>query len=218
VAGRGGVGTVVLDVRRGDGPKECFNYTMAALAATDRLIDRAPDQAAAAIRAIVQTQRALQQDVTLATQVGEKLFPPSEAALIAELIRRDLPFYDAAISRTFVTGMNQFARRMGILQGDVAYDGGVAARFSPMRTACSIEGGDTMGVLIDGQWRDEELPVEYPKDGQFRRVDSRFRDRITADGSSGFKAEPGRYHLYVAHNCPWAHRTLIYRAIKKLDH
>ena len=45
-----------------------------------------------------------------------------------------------------------------------------------------------MGVLIDGQWRDEELPVEYPKDGQFRRVDSRFRDRITADGSSGFKA------------------------------
>ena len=44
-----------------------------------------------------------------------------------------------------------------------------------------------------------------------------FRDRITADGSSGFKAEPGRYHLYVAHGCPWAHRTLIYRALKKLD-
>src|SRR5499426_299777 len=110
VAVRRGVGTVVLDVRRGDGPKPCFNYTMAALAATERLIDRAPDQAAAAIRAIVQTQRALAQDVTLATQVGEKLFPPSEAALIAELIRRDLPFYDAAISRTFVAGMNQFAR------------------------------------------------------------------------------------------------------------
>jgi putative glutathione S-transferase len=74
-----------------------------------------------------------------------------------------------------------------------------------------------MGVLINGEWRDEELPVEYPKDGQFRRVDSSFRDRITADGSSGFKAEAGRYHLYVAHNCPWAHRTLIYRAIKKLE-
>src|SRR5262244_3341251 len=131
VAVRRGIGTVVLDVRRGDGPKECFNYTMAALAATDRLIDRAPDQAAAAIRAIVQTQRALAQDVTLATQVGEKLFPPSEAALIAELIRRDLPFYDAAISRTFVAGMNQFARQMGILEGDVAYDGVVAARFTP---------------------------------------------------------------------------------------
>jgi putative glutathione S-transferase len=74
-----------------------------------------------------------------------------------------------------------------------------------------------MGVLINGEWRDEELPVEYPKDGEFKRVDSRFRDRITADGSSGFKAEAGRYHLYVAHNCPWAHRTLIYRAVKKLD-
>jgi glutathionyl-hydroquinone reductase len=74
-----------------------------------------------------------------------------------------------------------------------------------------------MGVLIDGEWRDEELPVEYPKDGQFQRVDSRFRDRITADGSSGFPAEAGRYHLYVAHNCPWAHRTLIYRAVKKLE-
>jgi putative glutathione S-transferase len=74
-----------------------------------------------------------------------------------------------------------------------------------------------MGVLINGEWRDEELPVEYPKDGEFKRVDSRFRDRITADGSSGFKAEAGRYHLYVAHNCPWAHRTLIYRAVKRLD-
>jgi len=74
-----------------------------------------------------------------------------------------------------------------------------------------------MGVLINGEWRDEELPVEYPKDGQFKRIDSRFRDSITADGSSGYKAEAGRYHLYVAYNCPWAHRTLIYRAIKKLD-
>src|SRR5919108_3859698 len=74
-----------------------------------------------------------------------------------------------------------------------------------------------MGVLIDGQWRDEELPVEYPKDGQFKRIDSRFRDRVTADGSSGFKAEAGRYHLYVAWNCPWAHRTLIFRALKKLE-
>src|SRR3954463_6489252 len=74
-----------------------------------------------------------------------------------------------------------------------------------------------MGVLINGEWRDEELPVEYPKDGEFKRVDSRFRDRITADGSSGYKAEAGRYHLYVAYNCPWAHRTLLFRALKKLE-
>jgi glutathionyl-hydroquinone reductase len=74
-----------------------------------------------------------------------------------------------------------------------------------------------MGVLIDGAWRDETLAQEVGRAGEFRRADSRFRDRISADGSSGFKAEPGRYHLYVAHGCPWAHRTLIYRAIKKLD-
>jgi putative glutathione S-transferase len=74
-----------------------------------------------------------------------------------------------------------------------------------------------MGVLIDGQWRDEELPQETAQSGEFKRVDSAFRDRITADGSSGFKAEAGRYHLYVAYGCPWAHRTLIFRALKKLD-
>jgi putative glutathione S-transferase len=74
-----------------------------------------------------------------------------------------------------------------------------------------------MGVLIDGVWRDQELPQETGGTGEFKRADSSFRDRITADGSSGFKAEPGRYHLYVAHGCPWAHRTLIYRALKKLD-
>jgi glutathionyl-hydroquinone reductase len=73
-----------------------------------------------------------------------------------------------------------------------------------------------MGVLIDGAWRDGELPQETGSGGEFRRADSRFRDRVTADGSSGFKAEPGRYHLYVAHGCPWAHRTLIYRSVKKL--
>jgi putative glutathione S-transferase len=73
-----------------------------------------------------------------------------------------------------------------------------------------------MGVLIGGTWQDGELPQETGASGEFRRADSRFRDHITADGSSGFKAEPGRYHLYVAHGCPWAHRTLIYRSIKKL--
>jgi len=74
-----------------------------------------------------------------------------------------------------------------------------------------------MGVLINGIWRDEELPQETGRIGDFRRADSSFRDHITVDGSSGFKAEAGRYHLYVAHGCPWAHRTLIYRALKKLE-
>jgi glutathionyl-hydroquinone reductase len=55
-----------------------------------------------------------------------------------------------------------------------------------------------MGVLIDGIWRDEELSQETGSIGEFRRADSHFRG-----GSSGFKAEPDRYHLYVAHGCPW---------------
>lgn len=73
-----------------------------------------------------------------------------------------------------------------------------------------------VGILINGVWSDELLAEETGAAGEFRRKESAFRDRITADGSSGFKAEAGRYHLYVAHGCPWAHRTLIYRAVKGL--
>ena len=68
---------------------------MASIATTDRLIERSPETAAAAVRAMVKTQAALKKDVARATEVGRKLFPPSEAELIAELIRRDLPYYDA---------------------------------------------------------------------------------------------------------------------------
>jgi NitT/TauT family transport system substrate-binding protein len=132
VAVRRGAGTVVLDVRRGDGPKPCFNYTMASIATTDQLINRAPDAAAAAVRAIVSTHAELKTDPARATEVGRKLFPPSEAELIAELIRRDLPYYDPSISRTFVAGMNQFSRVVGILSGDVAYEDIVATQLAPL--------------------------------------------------------------------------------------
>jgi len=74
-----------------------------------------------------------------------------------------------------------------------------------------------MGNLIAGVWRDEPLPEQVSTTGEFRRIESRYRDRITADGSSGFAAEAGRYHLYVTHSCPWAHRTLLFRALKKLE-
>lgn len=130
VAVRRGVGTVVLDVRRGDGPKPCFNYTMASIATTEALIQTSPDTAAAAVRAMVKTHAALKADVSCATAIGKKLFPPSEAELIAELIRRDLPYYDPAISRDFVAGMNQFSRDMGILKGDVPYENVVATQVS----------------------------------------------------------------------------------------
>lgn len=132
VAVRRGVGKVVLDVRRGDGPKPCFNYTMASIAATDALIERSPETAAAAVRAIVKTQSALRQDPERATAVGRKLFPPAEAELIAELIRRDLPYYDATISETFVDGMNAFARDVGILKTHPGYADVVATQFRPL--------------------------------------------------------------------------------------
>jgi putative glutathione S-transferase len=79
-----------------------------------------------------------------------------------------------------------------------------------------------MGVLIEGRWREEELPQEIAAGGEFKRVESRWRDRISADASSGeassFRAEAGRYHLYLAHACPWAHRVLIFLVLKKLEH
>src|SRR5215468_4623697 len=116
VAVRRGVGTVVLDVRRGDGPKPCFNYTMASIATTDRLIERSPGIAAAAARAIVKTHAALKQDVSLATGIGRKVFTTKEADPIAELIRRDLPYYEPTITTAFVSSMNAFTRNIGILK------------------------------------------------------------------------------------------------------
>jgi NitT/TauT family transport system substrate-binding protein len=132
VALRRGVGTMVLDIRRGDGPKACFNYTAATIATSDALIARAPDTVAAAVRAVVKTQAALKADVTQAKIVGDKLFPPSEAELITDLIRRDLPYYDATLSRDFVAGMSAFARSQNILDHDLAYEDAVAAQFSSL--------------------------------------------------------------------------------------
>ncbi len=132
VAVRGGYGTVVADVRRGDGPKACFNYTAPTIAATDALIARSPETVAAAVRAIVKTQAALKADVSRAGEVGRRLFPPAEAELIVELIRRDLPYYDASISREFIAGMTAFLRGQGVLDGEVPYESIVATQFAPL--------------------------------------------------------------------------------------
>jgi len=132
VAVRRGIGTVVLDIRRGDGPNACFNYTMASIATTERLLTRSPEIASAAVRAVVKTQAALKNDVSLATSIGRKLFPSQEAELIAELIRRDLPYYDAKITPEFVAGMNRFARDVGILAGEVPYERVVATQFAEL--------------------------------------------------------------------------------------
>ncbi|APE42248.1 glutathione-dependent reductase [Sulfitobacter alexandrii] len=81
-----------------------------------------------------------------------------------------------------------------------------------------------MGLLIDGEWHDKWYDTSETG-GKFERSAAQFRNWITADGSAGpsgdggFKAETGRYHLYVSFACPWAHRTLIFRQIKDLaDH
>jgi NitT/TauT family transport system substrate-binding protein len=126
IAVRRGVGTIVLDVRRGDGPKAAFDYTFAALAASDRLIESRPDAIVAAKRAIIATHAALEQDVTLAAAVGRKLFPAEEAQLITELVRRDLPFYDSSISEHAIICLNRFARDVGLLEGDPPYKDVVA--------------------------------------------------------------------------------------------
>ncbi len=73
-----------------------------------------------------------------------------------------------------------------------------------------------MGLLIDGVWHDRWYDTKSTG-GRFQRQQSSFRNRVTADGSSGFPAEAGRYHLYVAAACPWAHRTLIVRRLKGLE-
>ncbi len=73
-----------------------------------------------------------------------------------------------------------------------------------------------MGLLVDGAWHADYQDKRY-KDGRFHRADTQFRGAVTADGSSGFPAAAGRYHLYVAHACPWAHRTVMFRTLKGLD-
>ncbi|WP_406872408.1 glutathione S-transferase family protein [Aminobacter sp. P9b] len=79
-----------------------------------------------------------------------------------------------------------------------------------------------MGLLVEGKWQDRWYDTKSTG-GKFVRSHAQWRDWITADGkpaegrTRGFKAEPGRYHLYVSLACPWAHRTLIFRALKKLE-
>lgn len=130
VALRSGVGKMVLDVRRGDGPPAARHYTFSALIATDKRIQEEPDSARAAIRALMKAHRALKEDANRATAVAEKRFPPAEAKLIAELVRRDLPYYDPTIPEDKVMSMNRFAQEIGLLSQPVPYDRVVATEFS----------------------------------------------------------------------------------------
>ncbi|HZP79849.1 MAG TPA: ABC transporter substrate-binding protein [Pseudolabrys sp.] len=119
---RAGVAKIHLDLRRGDGPPGARFYNFAALTTTEELITTQPQVAAGAVRAIVKAQKALKADPSLATQVGERLFPPEEASLIGGLIARDTPFYDAHISPEAIEGISTFAKANGLIAEPATYD------------------------------------------------------------------------------------------------
>jgi NitT/TauT family transport system substrate-binding protein len=121
VAERQGIGTVVLDARR-EGSPEIKGYTFPALVCTEQTIRERRDIALAAVEAVRKAQQVLKEDPARATEIGRRLFPPAEASLIAELIRRDAPYYQHGISRLTVDSMNRFARDLGLLSRDVDYD------------------------------------------------------------------------------------------------
>ena len=129
VALRSGVGAVALDPRQGLCPPSARDYTFPALVAAERLIEDNPAAAEGAIRAILQAQRALRADPALAGEVGQRLFPADEAALIADLVRRDAPYYSAVISPGSVASLNEFAVNTGLLAADVVYEDVVAHQF-----------------------------------------------------------------------------------------
>ena len=122
LAVRHGVGDVVLDARRGDGPAGAFGFTFASLAIDERALTRNPELGAATIRAITNAQALLKADISRATAVGERLFPPEEAGLIADLVARDLPFYSPVITPEVSAALVRFASARGILDADVPHD------------------------------------------------------------------------------------------------
>jgi NitT/TauT family transport system substrate-binding protein len=125
-----GIAKLHLDLRRGDGPPGARYYNFAALTAREDLVREHPEVAAGAIRAVRSAQKALKADPSLATGIGEKLFPADEAELIAPLIARDAPFYDAVITREAIDGVMKFAKGFGLIKDVLPYETVVATEFS----------------------------------------------------------------------------------------
>src|SRR5262249_8311936 len=156
----------------------------------------------------------------------ERWIKPLDVEALRQIAGRCVPVHRRLLGLDFVPMILAGRPRPGETGPTARTDGIVSRRLGRYTiredgrfvTGCGARKSEDidMGVLINGEWRDEELPQETDRGGQFKRADSLLRNRITSDGSSGLKAEAGRYHLYVAHGCPWAHRTLIYRALKKL--
>jgi NitT/TauT family transport system substrate-binding protein len=130
VAVQRGIGTMVLDARRGDGPAPLKGYTFGVLATRADIVEKEPEKAAAAVRALVKTQKALKADPKRATKVGEKWFPAFEASLIATLVERDLPYYDPAISKGTFDSMCKFVQAVGLTKDVGKYEDVVATQYS----------------------------------------------------------------------------------------
>jgi ABC-type nitrate/sulfonate/bicarbonate transport system substrate-binding protein len=120
LAVRGGYGSVIVDARR-DGPEEAKGYTFPALVASAATLAQHPGLGAAGVRAVQRAQQLLREDATRATAVGRRVFPPAEAELIAELVRRDAPYYDAAISADTFDRMNRFAVELGLAKAPAGF-------------------------------------------------------------------------------------------------
>jgi ABC-type nitrate/sulfonate/bicarbonate transport system substrate-binding protein len=131
IALRSGFGALVIDARRGDGPKASRHYTFPAFVTTQKWIDENPGTVAAAVRAVVAAQAELKRDPTLAA-AAKRHFPAAELALIPELVGRDAPYYDPAISRETVDSLNAFARATGLLSGKPDYERVVAMQFQSL--------------------------------------------------------------------------------------
>ena len=125
-----GIAKLHLDLRRGDGPPGARYYNFAALTTREDLVREHPEVAAGAIRAVRSAQKALRADPSLATGIGEKLFPADEAPLIADLIARDAPFYDAVITREAIDGVMKFAKGFGLINDVLPDEAVVATEFS----------------------------------------------------------------------------------------
>src|SRR6185312_14878188 len=124
-----GIGKILVDVRRGDGPADVRHFTFAAMVTTDAFIARHPQQVAAAVRAIVKAQQALRSDPSVALTVGQRKFPPDAAELIAKVVARDAEFYDPVISEDMIVRLNKFAQDIGHLSAAVPFGQVVAERF-----------------------------------------------------------------------------------------
>lgn len=132
---RAGVGSVVLDVRRGIGPQPARHYTFSALVTSDKVIQSNPDDVAGAVRAVCRAQRALRVEPELAAKVGRHLFPSPQAEMIADIVSSDVAFYSAAISQEAVQGVNDFANAVGLPTAALSFEEVVATEFASIWTS-----------------------------------------------------------------------------------